>query len=84
MNIEKYYAALKNLDWFYYYCDDLKAYNRGRERLIEMKALAEENGWLDLYEAYKNRVYAYGEVPVEERDAWVEANPYPNVNDYRG
>jgi hypothetical protein len=79
---DKFYTALKNLDWFYYYSDDAKKYQLQRDKYHRIEQIAKDNGWSQLFNDYRDRVYAYVEVPVDEREEWVKANPYPLPENY--
>jgi hypothetical protein len=79
---DKFYTALQNLYFNFNCSDDSKKYQLQQDKYHRIEQIAKDNGWSQLFNDYRDRVYAYAEVPVDKREEWVKANPYPLPEDY--
>ena len=54
MNIEQFYKACAQMDWFYDYSDDHSVWTRGHDRYNELRRIAEGTANLsNIYRDYK-------------------------------
>jgi len=70
MNIEQFYNACAQMDWFYDYSDDHSVWNRGNDRDRELRRIAEGNTHLE--KIYRDFRYEYTSGRIES----------PQLSDY--
>ena len=72
MNIEQFYKACAQMDWFYDYSDDHSVWTRGKERDNELRRIAEGSPILEkIYSDFRYR-YTRGEIERPQLSDYIE------------
>ena len=58
ISIERFYKKLEKHDWFYLFSDDPYVHDIGSEMEKNLKLIAIENHWLDLFYDFRNYVFS--------------------------
>lgn len=58
MTKKEYFEAVENFDWYFQMSDDSRAYNAGCQREKELIQIGRENGWLHIWQAWKDYMFS--------------------------
>ena len=72
MNIEQFYKACAQMDWFYDYSDDHSVWTRGNNRDRELSRIADSSPILEkIYSDFRYR-YTRGEIERPQLSDYIE------------